>query len=342
MINYDEIIPRFRAALDGAQRVVIMQADNPDGDSLSSALALESLVGNMGKDTVMYCAIDVPDHLRYLEGWDRVVNDMPSQYDLAIIVDCGFWRLFGHLDKKSGRSSLPAHKTIVIDEHDTPHDIDCLIDIHDTEAVSSGHIIYEVFSRLGAVIDKPIATFIASSILSDTLGFNSEVMVGRPRPFEIMAELVKAGLDMAELQDKRFEKMKVSADTLRYKGDLLQRVEFSNDGRIATITIPYDEIRDHSQEFNPTVVLDETRMVTGVAVTIGFKQYVSRGKLVRVTGRIRCNRGYSIADALAKTFPDGGGHSYASGFKVEGDDINFDQLKAKTLQEAARLLDSIE
>lgn len=341
MISYDEIVPLFKEALGNAQKIVILQADNPDGDSLSSTLALELLIGNMGKDVVMYCAIDVPEHLRYLEGWDRIQKEMPSRFDLAIIVDCGFWRLFGHLEKRSGRGSLPAHKVIVFDEHDLKHDIEALVDIHDEQSVSSGQIIFEVFSRLGAKIDKPIATFIASSILSDTLGFNSEVMLGRPRPFEIMASLVASGLDMAELQDKRFEQLKISADTLRYKGELLQRVEFSPDGRIAMITIPYDEIREHSQEFNPTVILDETRMVHGVAVTIGFKQYVSRGRLVRVTGRIRCNRGYSIADALAKTFPDGGGHSYASGFKVEGDDIDFDQLKAKTIAEATRLLDTI-
>ena len=134
--------------------------------------------------------------------------------------------------------------------------------------------------------------------------------------------------------------MKISTDTLKYRGELLGRVEYFGEGRIASITIPYDEIRDHSQEFNPTVILDETRLVTGVAVAIGFKQYVKNGSLVRVTYRIRCNHGFSIADELAKTFPDGGGHVYAAGFKVEGTDLDFEDIKQKIITRAVELLDS--
>ena len=34
----------------GAQKLLIIQAENPDGDSLGSALALEQIFGAMGKD----------------------------------------------------------------------------------------------------------------------------------------------------------------------------------------------------------------------------------------------------------------------------------------------------
>lgn len=338
-MNYPDIGKQVKDALEGAKRVVVMQADNPDGDSLSSALALESLLGEMGKDVVLYCAIDVPNHLRYLEGWDRVQKDFPSQFDLAFVVDCGYWRLFSNFEKDYGRGRLPKEKLIVINEHNLDQDMDCLVNVQDVMAVSSGHIIFELFTTLRQKIDKTAATFVASSIMADTLGFTSEVVVDKPRVFEVMAELVRAGLNLGELQDKRFEQMKISADTLKYRGKLLGRVEYAGDGRIASITIPYDEIRDHSQEFNPTVILDETRLVTGVAVAIGFKQYVKNGSLVRVTGRIRCNHGFSIADELAKTFPDGGGHVYAAGFKVEGTDLNFEDIKQKIINRAIELLD---
>ena len=71
-MNYPDVAKQVKTALDGAKRIVVMQAGNPDGDSLSSALALETLLGQMGKDVVLYCAIDMPTHLRYLDGWDRV------------------------------------------------------------------------------------------------------------------------------------------------------------------------------------------------------------------------------------------------------------------------------
>jgi len=41
-VSYPEA-PDIQRLIDGAQRIVIVQADNPDGDSLGSALALKLL-----------------------------------------------------------------------------------------------------------------------------------------------------------------------------------------------------------------------------------------------------------------------------------------------------------
>src|SRR5690606_34363170 len=70
-----------------AKKIVIIQAENPDGDSLGSSIALEEILSDAGKEVVMYCAIDIPKYLRYINGWDRVVKDWPKGQDAAIIVD---------------------------------------------------------------------------------------------------------------------------------------------------------------------------------------------------------------------------------------------------------------
>lgn len=340
-MNYQDASKLFLERINSAKRIVVMQADNPDGDSLASSLALESILGDYAKDVYMYCAIDTPEYLKHLSGWDRVMKDFPSNYDLAIVVDTGVWKLFGNFEEKYGRNKLPKDKLIVIDEHDTEHSLEAFLDIHDRSAVSSGQIIYELATAAKLPIGKLSAEMIASSMLSDTLGLTSSTLTNNPRPFEIMAELVKKGVDVSELQERRIERMKISSNILNYKGELIQRIEYFADGRIASVTIPYDELREHSQELNPTIVLDEARLVEGVAVTIGFKQYVSQGRLVRVTGRIRCNRGYEIADKIAGLFEDGGGHTYASGFKIEGNDLNFDEIKTKVIQYTEGLLNEI-
>jgi nanoRNase/pAp phosphatase (c-di-AMP/oligoRNAs hydrolase) len=321
-MNYDDVSRKFNDLLATSQKIVVMQADNPDGDSLASSLALESILEDAGKNVYMYCTIDMPDYLKHLPGWDRVNNEFPSSFDLAIIVDTGVWKLFGNFEEKYGRFKLPEDK----------------LDIHDIKAVSSGQIVYELAKASELKVSKLSAGLIASSILSDTLGLTSSTLAGNPRPFQIMAELVDIGVDVSELQEKRIERMKISSAILNYKGELIQRIEYFADGRIASITIPYDELREHSQELNPTIVLDEARMVDDVAVTIGFKQYVSQGRLVRITGRIRCNHGYEIADKIAGLFEDGGGHTYASGFKVEGSNLDFNEIKTKVLQYTERLL----
>jgi len=36
--------------INEAKRIIIIQAENPDGDSLGSSLALEEILGDLGKD----------------------------------------------------------------------------------------------------------------------------------------------------------------------------------------------------------------------------------------------------------------------------------------------------
>ncbi len=79
----EDLFRRAHELIDGAKTILILQADNPDGDSLASSLALESILAEMGKEPIMVCGIDMPAHLRYLSGWDRVEKDIPSKFDAA-------------------------------------------------------------------------------------------------------------------------------------------------------------------------------------------------------------------------------------------------------------------
>ncbi len=104
--------------------------------------------------------------------------------------------------------------------------------------------------------------------------------------------------------------MKKSADILAYKGRLIERIEYLNDGKLALIHIPWEEIQQFSDQYNPSVlVLDEMRLVEGVQIGVAVKTYPD-GKL---TGKIRSN--VPIAEQVAGFF-GGGGHAYASGFRV--------------------------
>ena len=62
-MNQVEIINGIGKLIDGASKIVIIQADNPDGDSLASALALEQILGDLDKEVVLYCGVDVPRYL---------------------------------------------------------------------------------------------------------------------------------------------------------------------------------------------------------------------------------------------------------------------------------------
>jgi len=40
--------------IDEAKKIIVIQAENPDGDSLGSALALEEILGDLGKEVSLY------------------------------------------------------------------------------------------------------------------------------------------------------------------------------------------------------------------------------------------------------------------------------------------------
>ena len=48
-MKYDESV-KIKQILDSAQEIVVVQADNPDADSLGSSLALEAILDEQGKN----------------------------------------------------------------------------------------------------------------------------------------------------------------------------------------------------------------------------------------------------------------------------------------------------
>lgn len=324
----------IKELLEASQSVVIMQADNPDGDSLASALALEHILDDMGKEPYLYCGIDMPAHLRYLPGWDRVVSDLPARFDLSVIVDTSALSLFERLQANGRLSTLKSKPCIVIDHHDVENSLDFASAVANHPAVATGEVIYELAKQLGWPLSQEAMAFLAISILSDSLGLMSQGTTARS--IHIIGELVEAGVNLAELDNARRSLMRKSPELTRYKGELLQRVEYHDNNRVATVTIPWEEIEKYSQAYNPSMlVIDDMRLTEGTDVAIAFKVY----KDGKITGKIRCNYGITIGNQLAEHF-GGGGHPYASGFKIT-DGRSLDEIKTESIKVASQLLDNL-
>ena len=304
----------FNSILDtlkDAQKIVIIQAENPDGDSLGSSLALEELLSEAGKDVKLYCAIDIPKYMHYIQGWDRVEKDWPTDREVAIVVDTFAEALIQQALAKPGvRHFLETHPVIVIDHHqdaegDFPFET---IAFNDSTAVATSEILFALAKEAGWDITPAAAENMFISIQADSLGLTTPSTTARS--YQVAAELVALGAKPSEIENRRREYMKKPADILEYKGKLIERIEYHLDGRLATVHIPWADIEEFSDRYNPSVlVLEEMRMVEGVEAAVAIKTYPD-GKL---TGKIRVNA--PIADKIAGYF-GGGGHAYAAGFKV--------------------------
>lgn len=300
---------KFADFLEGKNKICVIQAENPDGDSMGSAIALDYLLEE--REVSLYCPVDVPKYLRYFADWSRVTNEFDYKADGYIIVDTAAEVLLSKLlDDTAIRNRLYSAPVFVIDHHETADDLNFPHESIIEARPSCTEVIYRIAKDLRFDINKEAAEALFQGLLSDTLGLTSASVSAET--FEIAAELTRLGASISELEERRREFMKKSPRILDYKADLIHRIEYSLEGSLATVHIPWEDIREYSDEYNPNVlILEEMRLVEGVQVAVAIKTYPD-GK---VTGKIRTSPDAPIAEKIAGYF-GGGGHPLAAGFRT--------------------------
>lgn len=321
---YDEA----KRQIDDASKIIIIQAENPDGDSLGSSLALEEILGGAGKDIIMYCPVEIPKYLRYFNGWDRVVSEFDASADMAIIVDTSADILLSKvLDTPGVRSYLESHTVVVVDHHTTKSTLSFEHIPVFEDAVSSSEVLYRLAVEAGWEIDSQAAEHLLAAQLADSLGLSIQTVT--PESYRIAGELTKLGAHVATIEERRRDFMKKSPEILSYKGRLIGRIEYFLEGKLATVHIPWEDIQAYSDQYNPSVlVLDEMRLVEGVEVAVAIKTYPD-GK---ATGKLRSN--IPVSETIASYF-GGGGHPYAAGFRVYE---SYDQLMQELISATDKAL----
>ncbi len=307
----------FSEFLDGKKKISVIQAENPDGDSLGSAVALDYLLE--GREVSLYCPVDIPKYLHYFSDWSRVSNEFDFKADGYIIVDTAATVLLSKLLEDSAiKNRLHSAPVLVLDHHETEDDLEFPHTAIIESLPSCTNLIYKIAKEQKFEIGVAAAEALFQGLLSDTLGLTSSAVDAQT--FEMAAELTKLGANISELEERRREFMKKSPRILDYKADLIHRVEYFLDGKLAMVHIPWDEIREYSDEYNPNaLIMEELRLVEGVEVAVAVKTYPD-GK---VTGKVRSMGRAAIADQVAGYF-GGGGHPFAAGFRTY--DTTYDEV----------------
>ncbi len=312
----------FSDFLKNKHRLCIVQAENPDGDSLGSALALDYLLKD--HEISLYCPVEIPKYLRYFDDWSRVSLEFDFNADGYIIVDTAAEVLLSKLlEDPAIKNRLYVSPVFVLDHHETEDNLNFAHQGLVQTLPACADLIYKIAVEQGLLSkdfaslseedqlrEKTACRYLYYAILSDTLGLVSESTTADT--FKVISDLVSRGISVAELDEHRRDFSKKTPRILDYKADLIKRVEYYLDGTLATVHIPWDDIQEYSDEYNPNVlILEELRMVEGVEIAIAIKTYPD-GK---VTGKIRSFGNNPYSDKIAEYF-GGGGHPYAAGFRT--------------------------
>src|ERR1035438_2693515 len=108
----DQVLDELR----GAEKLVVVTHENPDGDALGSLVAMREILTTIGKDCLMFIDardLPVPEEYRFLS-LDGLVSSPPEDMDHRTIVflDCG------NLERNPAEAfQLPATHPLDTDHH---------------------------------------------------------------------------------------------------------------------------------------------------------------------------------------------------------------------------------
>lgn len=319
--------------VNDAEKILIIQADNPDGDSIASSMALEAILSKLGKEIFLYCGVEVPYYLRYIDGWSRISKEIPNDFDLSIIVDTSASILLGKIKENNLTTKLSKKPLIVLDHH---KDVMCDIDyatlvVNDPSFASTGELIFNIAQKNKWPLDKHSSKYILISILSDTLGLSSES--ASSDTFRTVAKILDMGVNRSKIEEERKELSKMDEKVYRYKAELIKRTRFYHNNQIALVSIPEDELFDVGTLYNPgPLINNDLLMVKDVDISIIIKIYKNK-----ITGSIRSSYNQPIANKIAENY-GGGGHPNAAGFKIEDFNEDLEIFTNNLIKEVIKLI----
>lgn len=290
----------------------------PDADAIGASFALKLVLEAMGSKTICTCESEIPSRLAFLtEKHQRSARfenmDNTFEFERVITLDTASPSQLGNLQ------NLFENKIdIMIDHHQ--NGIKYADYYVRSDYAASGEIVYEIATRLCELgkleaIPNDAYDLIYAALSSDTGCFKYSNV--SPHTHLCAAELIKAGVDAAEINHRLFDCK--SEKMLAAEAAGFQNMKFYHNRKIAAVLFPYElkEQLELDDEHLETLV-DVARAVDGVKIAISARQATAY-RSFRISMRSSCSFDVSV---IAKHFL-GGGHAKAAACTIEADSIDF-------------------
>lgn len=290
--------------IEKSRYILIITHVNPDPDSIGSALALSNLFSeNKIKHKVFNISDDLPQNLDFIPRFEKITNQLPAFFDLAISVDCGTYKRLGfELD-----SSIPL---INFDHHKSNENFG-VVNIVDPMKSSTAELVFEFFKHNGLYITKNSATALYVGIYDDTLAFS----LGRcdELTFEKINFLVECGASPSEIANKLLRRDSLAKYRIIPK--VLDSLTLYKEGEVASIVAKEEWFKQtgaHNRDCEDALDMVMSIAIVKIAIFVRVVNGVSRVSL-RSKGQIDVSK-------VAGKF-DGGGHYNASGCTIDMLDV---------------------
>jgi phosphoesterase RecJ-like protein len=309
-------LERVAAALRDGDRFLLTTHEGPDGDALGSLLALHELLGQMGKDSVMFLAakeFPLPIEYRFLPLSD-VFHEAPA--DVAdrtlVFLDCG------NIDRMPVDFLQRDGAHILNIDHHHDNTLFGTVNLVDTEASCTAEIIWRLAKLLDLRLTPEIATALYVGLVTDTGKFMYENT--DPDSHRMAAELIEAGVNVDAIYRRLYERVPIEKAQLVARA--ISKIERFDEGRLALTYISREDYAaTGASDLLTEGIIDHVRALDGTVVAGVVRDKTDGGRTARKVS-LRSSDGAVDVSAIARE-QGGGGHMRAAGF---GTDLAYPEI----------------
>jgi phosphoesterase RecJ-like protein len=294
---------QIAARIKASRTIAVTSHLRPDGDSLSTAMALCLMGRLLGKEVAIVNHDPTPlpfSGFPELAGI-RIGQIRAADFDTVILLECADV-------SRSGQEGLAQAYKINIDHHysNTPYaDINWI----DPEAPAVGEMVLDLSRFLGIPLTPEIAEHLYCAIVSDTGSFQFSNTT--PRALAAATELARLGASPIRVTERLYNNNR--PEKIQLLGRVLSTLAMNAKGTIAVISMFQRDTESlNLKEIDTEDMTTLTRTIKGVEMVMFFKEMGH--EIFRVSLR---SKGSANAARVAEHF-GGGGHIHASGFTVHG------------------------
>lgn len=325
MQSYEQSLQQTRKFLLEHDDYLVVSHIQPDGDAVSSTLAVGWLLSCLGKKYTMLNEGPIPQRMEYLWHAGEIANlaegDLPREYSRVICVDCADFQRVGLTQRHFASDAL----IVNIDHHPTNNGYGS-VNLIKPDAAATAEILFDLLKTFEVEWDIDIATALYTGLLTDTGGFRYSNT--SPKVMAAVSELLELGVNGPMLAETLLEEMTLGQ--VKVLNRALSTLQLSPEGDIAWVSItPQDMLDCEAANEDLEGIVNYPRNIRGVEVGILFK--VIQERAVKASFR---SAGKVDVAALAQVF-GGGGHTRAAGARI---DATLEDAIPLVLQEVRRHL----
>lgn len=289
--------------LGTAQSFVLACHNNPDGDTLGSALALAHVLRREGKDVVVVSEDGVPRNYEFVPEYDTIVQSTERRdFDVGVLIDSEGVKRVG----SAAEAILSGGLTACIDHHMPDAEFGD-IRVVDSSASSTAEVVMALLEANSVHIDQIVATQLMVGLVNDTGAFRFANT--SPTTFRAAARLSELGADAALITREVYESKSVPA--MKLLGRALSSIETDRNMQVVWAYIKKSDLEElGATEADTDSVVNFVGYTRGPKVVILFREV--QPDSIRIS--LRSREGVDV-NRVARAF-GGGGHEAAAGCTV--------------------------